>query len=236
MAEARVRRIRTQATVMSAFLLVCSGWAGGAENESAAASFQVASVHFEQNATDGDVEVVFEVKGGEEGLAELIVISPDGRRVVDFKAPDSSTLGIRQFRFESPEPSDVKSLKAAYPEGVYEFAGKTSSGAKLVGNSSLSHRLPATATFARSVPAAEKVSMTDLEISWSAVEGVASYVVEIEQDELNIRITALLQGSSTSFTVPHGFLLPGTEYQMAIGTVSGEGNISLVETSFTTEE
>jgi len=181
------------------------------------------------------VEVVFEVEGGEEGLAELIVVSPDGRRVVDFKAPDSSTLGIRQFRFESPEPSDVESLKAAYPEGVYEFAGKTSSGAELVGNSSLSHRLPAAATFVRPAPAAEKVSMTDLEISWSAVEGVASYVVEIEQDELNVRITALLQGSSTSFTVPNGFLLPGMEYQVAIGTVSGEGNISFVETSFTTE-
>jgi hypothetical protein len=36
--------------------------------------------------------------------------------------------------------------------------------------------------------------------------------------------------------VPNGFLLPGMEYQMAIGTVSGEGNISFVETSFTTEQ
>ena len=112
-----MRRIRTQATLMSAFLLVYSGWAGGAENESAAASFQVASVHFEQNATDGDVEVVFEVKGGEEGLTELIVVSPDGRRVVDFKAPDSSTLGIRQFRFESPEPSRCQVTKGRLSRG-----------------------------------------------------------------------------------------------------------------------
>jgi len=34
--------------------------------------------------------------------------------------------------------------------------------------------------------------------------------------------------------VPDGFLLPGTEYQLAIGTVSAEGNVSFVETTFTT--
>jgi hypothetical protein len=222
---------------MSALLLVFSGWARGAETQSAAAvPFPVASVHFEQNATDGDMEVVFEVKGGDDGLAEFIVVSPDGRTIVDFNAPDSSTLGIRQFRFESPEPPDVESLKAAYPEGVYEFSGKTSSGAKLVSKATLSHRLPATTTFAEPAPAAENVSVKDLKISWSAVEGVASYVVEIDQDELNVNITALLPGSSTSFAIPDGFLLPGTEYQMGIGTVTGEGNISFVETTFTTEK
>ena len=229
-------RIGAQTTVMTVFVLAFSGWALESESEPDGASFEVASVHFEQNATDGDVEVVFEVQGEEGGLVELIIVSPDGRRVVDFKAPDPTTLGIRQFRFESPEPSDIESLKAAYPEGVYDFAGKTSSGAKLVGESSLSHRLPATATFAGSATTAERVLMTDLEISWSAVEGVASYVVEIEQDELNVRITALLPGSSTSFAVPKGFLSPGREYQIAIGTVSDEGNISFMETSFTTEE
>jgi hypothetical protein len=222
---------------MSAFLLVFSGWARGAETESAeAVPFPVASVHFEQNATDGDVEVVFEVKGGDDGLVELVVVSPDGRTVVDFNAPDSSTLGMRQFRFESPEPPDVKSLKTAYPEGAYEFSGKTSSGARLIGKSTLSHRLPATTTFTKPAPAAENVSVKDLEISWSAVEGAASYVVEIEQDELNVNITALLPGSSTSFAMPDGFLLPGAEYQMGIGTVTGEGNISFVETTFKTEK
>jgi hypothetical protein len=105
----------------------------------------VARVHFEQNATDGDVEVVFKVKGGDAGLAKLAVISPDGRTVIDFSAPDASTLGIRQFRFESPEPGDVESLKSAYPEGVYTFAGATAAGNKYYGESTLNHKLPAPA-------------------------------------------------------------------------------------------
>jgi len=225
-----------QAAMMSTLFLILGGSAPGAEAQSATAGlFPVAIVHVEQNATDGDMEVVFEVKGGHDGLAELFVVSPDGRTVVAFRAPDSSTLGIRQFRFESPEPRDGTSLRAAYPEGVYHFSGKMFSGAKLVGKTTLSHRLPAIATFVKPIPAAENVSVKDLAVSWSAVEGVASYVINIKQSEMNVSITARLPASSTSFAVPHGFLVRGRKYKMAIGTVTHEGNISYVETTFTTE-
>ena len=89
-------RIWAHATVISVFLLVLSGWARGAETEfTVAAPFPVASVHFEQNATDGDVEVVFEVRAEDDGLTELLIVSPDGRTVVDFNAPHSTTLGRR---------------------------------------------------------------------------------------------------------------------------------------------
>ncbi|RMD96832.1 MAG: hypothetical protein D6814_10675, partial [Calditrichaeota bacterium] len=81
--------------------------------------FAQANAHFEQNITDGDVEVVFEIKAGDDGLTRLTVISPDGRTVLDFRAPDHSSLGMRQFRFESPEPGDIEALKSAYPEGNY---------------------------------------------------------------------------------------------------------------------
>jgi hypothetical protein len=227
--------ILPHAAVISAFLLALSGSARGAGPESGAAgSFPVAKVHFEQNATDGDVEVVFEVKADKDGLAELMIRSPDGRPVVTFKAPDASTLGMRQFRFESPESSDVKSLKAAYPEGAYEFSGTTFAGAKLSGKSTLSHRLPATTAFAKPAPGAEEVAVKNFRMSWKAVEGVASYIVNIEQLELNVNISALLPGSSTSFALPDGFLARDKEYTMAIGTVTREGNVSFVESSFTT--
>jgi hypothetical protein len=67
------------------FLLSSHGLALGAGKESGPPlPFAVANVRFEQNATDGDAEVVFEVKGGKEGLAKLTVVSPDGRTVIDF--------------------------------------------------------------------------------------------------------------------------------------------------------
>ena len=132
---------RTHAAVISAFLFVLSGSAQRAASEPSPAPFPIATVHMEQNATDGDKEVVFQAKADTEGLVELDIRSPDGRAVIAFKAPDASTLGMRQFRFETPEPPDSKALQAAFPEGAYEFFGRTTSGAKLVGKSTLNHRL-----------------------------------------------------------------------------------------------
>lgn len=198
--------------------------------------FAVARVHFEQNATDGDVEVVFEVKGGDAGLAKLTVISPDGRTIIDFSAPDASTLGIRQFRFESPEPGDVAGLKSAYPEGMYTFAGVNAAGDKYYGESTLNHKLPATAAFLRPAAGARGVVVKDLEINWTPVKNLAAHIIEIEQDELDINLSAKLPGSVVTFAVPDGFLLPGTEYKLSIGTVTDAGNISVVETTFTTAD
>jgi hypothetical protein len=197
-------------------------------------SFAVASARFEQNATDGDVEVVFEVEGSDDGLTKLAVVSPDGRTIIDFTAPDVSTLGTRGFRFESPEPRDTESLKSAYPEGTYIFTGTSAAGVKFHAESTLSHKLPVAISFLRP-PAGERgVDTKDLRITWTPVQNVAGYIIDIEQDELDVSITAKLPGSVTSFPVPDGFLVPGTQYELAIGAVTYEGNRSFVETVFTT--
>jgi hypothetical protein len=196
--------------------------------------FPVATVHFEQNVTDGDIEVVFEVKGRDEGLAKLVVAAPDGRTVIDFTAPDASTMGIRQFRFESPEPGDVARLKAAYPEGVYTFTGATAAGEKLEGQSRLSHRLPAPAGFLRPAANARGVGLAGLVLTWTPVKDAAAYVVYIEQPALNFSLTAHLPASVTRFAVPDGVLVSGREYQLGIGTVAAQGNSSFVETTLTT--
>ena len=218
-------------------LLGSAGFAWAAGAGSSPSKLPMASVRFEQNATDGDVEVVFKAKGRDEGLAKLSVVSPDGRTVIDFAAPDASTLGIREFVFESPEPTDVKGLKAAYPEGVYQFAGATAAGQELRGESRLSHALPAAASFLRPGPDARSVAVSGLEISWTPPAGkVSGYIIELEQDELDVHLEATLPGSATRFAVPDGFLRPGTEYDLGIGTVSEQGNVSFVETSFTTAD
>jgi hypothetical protein len=198
-----------------------------------AKSFPVARVRFEQNATDKDVEVVFEITVRSEGLSKLAVVSPDGRTVVDFKAPDSAS-GIRQFVFESPEPRDIESLKADFPEGTYSFTGVTVSGAALQGKATLNHELPATASFVSPIANATNVPVKDVKISWSAVPEMSGYIIELEQEESDTSIKATLPASVNSFAVPAGFLRPGAEYMLGIGTVSQDGNISYVETSFTT--
>jgi hypothetical protein len=78
------------------------------------------------------------------------------------------------------------------------------------------------------------VGAKNLKITWTPVKNLAAYIIRIKQRTLGANLTATLPGSVATFAVPDGFLRPGMEYQLAIGTVSDEGNISFVETTFTT--
>ncbi len=228
--------MQTRVLAGSILALVACGTASGAGSDTVKPlPFDEASIRFEQNVTDGDVEVVFQITGGDEGLVTLIVVSPDGRTVVDFTAPDVSTLGIRSFEFESPEPKDIEGLKTAYPEGTYTFNGLTQSGKKLHGESTLHHQLPTPVSFLRPGAEATGVGTENLEIAWTPVDDAAAYIIEIEQDALNMKIKAQLPKSTDVFPV-RGVLLPGVEYDLSIGTVSPQGNISIVETTFSTSE
>lgn len=196
--------------------------------------FTTAKVRFEQNVSDQDVEVVFEVNAGDKGLSKLTVLSPDGRAVIDSLASDYSTLGIREYNFESPEPRDVLRLKAVYPQGEYIFSGTTVSGDKYRSASRLSHELPPAISFLRPAAGARGVAVKDLEIAWTPVKDVAAYILEIQHDKLGVELKVKLPASTATFAVPNGLLLPGEAYQLSIGTVSDEGNISFLETTFTT--
>lgn len=215
------------------------GACGGTRRDVPAATgdpdaFPVAAVRLEQNATDGDVEVVFEAKGGSDGLTRLTITAPDGRTVVAFAAPDSSTLGMRQFRFESPEPTDMQRLLAAYPEGEYRFAGVTATGQRYASSATLQHRLPSPTAVAYPADEAADVPVTGLRISWAPAAEAATYIVTVEQGALGFSLSARLSGSASAFAVPDGVLAPGREYQLALGTVTAEGNASFVETTFVT--
>ena len=204
------------------------------------ARFSEARVRFEQNATDGDVEVVFDIVGLKDGLAKLKVVAPDGRTVVDFSAPHApaaphaANSGIRQFTFESPEPTDIAGLKAAYPAGEYVITGTSVSGTKLESKAKLNHTLPATTKCEYPQADAEDVPTKNVIIKWAAVPGISGYALELTNEDANTSIEAKLPASASSFSVPAGFLVPGGTYQLGIGTVSAEGNASYIELEFST--
>ena len=102
------------------------------------------------------------------------------------------------------------------------------------GSSTLSHQLPATATLLQPAPDAEKVNPRRLVLKWSPVPDIEAFIVYIEQDALKVSITSRVPGAVTSFEVPEGFLAPGTEYTVGLGTVTKDGNASFVESTFTT--
>jgi hypothetical protein len=189
-----------------------------------------------QNATDGDVEVVFEIKGGDDGLTSLIITAPDGRRVATFTAPGTSTLGLRQFRLESPEPPDAARVLAAYPEGPYAFASTTADGTASSGVATLSRSLPTAATVLSPADGSEGVPITGLVVRWTPVPNVEAYVIAVQGPDPGTVVTARMPASATALRIPDGVLHAATEYQLAVGSVLADGNTAFVETNFTTDK
>jgi hypothetical protein len=211
------------------FVLVTPGCAGQKE-----LPFKKLSIRFEVNHTDGDGEVVLTVKAPE-GLKWFKVFAPDGETIISIQSSDErkgiDPIGLAQFNIESGEPS-IDGVKAAYPEGTYRVLGKTISGNNLSGEVVLSHKLLPPPVF---TPHDKKgVEPNNTVVKWQSVEGSVSYEVEIENDDLNVNVTSRLPGNATRFNVPPGFLLPGTEYELGVTSVSKEGNLSVAESSFVT--
>jgi hypothetical protein len=195
--------------------------------------FEQLSIYLERNIQDKDAEIKFEVTGASDGLTALTVSGPGERKVVDVKTPDSK-LGIRKLTIESPEPADDRIVKADFPAGVYRFEGNTSKGARLRGETPLSHTFPEPATFEYPKSGQKDVPAGDLTLRWSVPKGIESCVIVIEQPGSPYEIRALVPASTKTFTVPKGFLRAGQAYTLAIGTVAKDGNRSFIETDFTT--
>lgn len=215
--------------VLAALAAVWAPFGGALAQE----KFEKAKIYFEQNVQDKDVEVKFDVIGGSAGLATVKIIAPDGRTVVDFKAVDSK-IGIRHLILETPEPKNDGTIEKDFPAGVYKFTGTLVGGKALQGESTLSHKLPAAASFLRPRPDEKNVPLKGMRAGWAAQKNLEAVVVILEQEKTGRDLRVTLAGDATSFAVPDGFLQPGMEYKIAVGTVAVGGNASFFETSFTT--
>ena len=208
-------------------------WVAAGMAASAAENFKQVAIYLEQNVEDGDIEVKFEIVGGRTGLAALQVAAPDGRTVIDVKAPDSK-LGLRHFAIETPEPANNGSVQTDYPAGRYRFTARTVSGETLSGEAVLNHQLPPPASGVRPRAGETGVPPVGLKIRWVPVAAVSGYILTVEQQETGREIRAVLPPSATSFSVPAGFMEFGAAYKLSIGTISPDGNRSFTESRFTT--
>lgn len=196
--------------------------------------FKKLEMIFEVNETDNDGEVVLDVKGPE-GLMWFQGTAPDGGVVIFVNSNDErkgiDPIGLSQIKLETGEPS-VEGVKKAYPEGTYKFLARTVSGKRVYGEAKLSHqRLPAP----KFTPQDEKgIDPNNAIVKWKTVKGAVAYEVEIENDDLEISVTAELPGSATQFHIPKGFLTPGTEYEVGVMTFGENGNKSVAQSSFVT--
>lgn len=196
----------------------------------------------ELNTTDEDVGIQIFLDGDQ--WKKLKVFDPDGRKIFDVKAGGSvRLLGLTELFFESEEPSldelPLADLLALFPEGRYEFVGKTVDNKPLTGHARFTHAIPAGPILVAPVEGAV-VDPDNTVIEWQAVadppgsEIVAYQVIVEREDPLRV-FDVKLPASATSVTVPAEFMEPATEYKFEVLAVEEGGNQSIAERPFETE-
>ncbi len=197
--------------------------------------FDELSLFVESNAVDGDAEVILKLDA-DAALRSLKVVGPDGKKVVGLATRGNRNLGHRQVEMESKEPASAAAF-AAFPEGVYQFRGVSVDGERFFGEVTFSHALLAPVTVTSPASGATDVPLTGLTASWTPTPGVTRYIVEVEEEDVETNSLVVdVPGTSTSFAIPDGWLLPGTTYQIAVGAVGPTGNVTVYEHLFTTVE
>lgn len=219
---------------LSAFLMF--GTSGVAMSSLAARPawipFAEARILVEWNASDGDAEVVVRVDA-DVGLERLLIVNPHGRTVLDLRSKHTHALGLRKIALETPEPL-LEDVLAAYPQGCYLFLGRSTDGQVLFSSVELSHSLPDAPVITFPLAGATGVPAGSGAVTWTAGPDAEGFFFELESDDAGVDLKANLLGSTTSFGFPAGFLIADTEFQVGVGARAENGNLTVVEHTFTT--
>ncbi len=197
----------------------------------------IAKIYWEYNATANDLGVHVSLDG--EDWKQLRIENPKGLTLFEVKGMGPyKEFGMTELFFEGAEPSlddvPLEVLLAKFPEGEYEFEGKTVDGAEIEGEDLFDHDIPAGPDVFSSIG-----SNNFLQIDWTAVDGpppgfpnqdieVVAYQVIVESFQVTVPATVL------SMTIPPEFVgtLAAGEHQFEVLAIEASGNQTLTEGSF----
>ncbi len=184
----------------------------------------------EYTATSGEAALKVAAES-EHQLRRVSVRGPGGESMLELYAEDRRGVALQGLVLETYE-SSLSQLLRTFPEGEYGLRAKGVSGGSAFGSALLSHELPAVPIILRPRAGAAAVDPC-LTVTWAADSGAAAYRVGLEQGDSD-NIVVELPPERTSFTVPEGVLRSNELTQLEVGTVGANGNITLVEFTFTT--
>jgi hypothetical protein len=202
-----------------------------------------AAVFIEWNSTDTDFGIQFFWDG--EGWTKMKVKNEDGDTVLKVKTYNNvKDQSLTEAMFESREPPaselSMKQFLKRFPEGEYEFSGKTFEGDKLVGEADFSHTLAEPTEIVS--PEADSVQDSDgFTIEWTEVtedlDGneieVEFYVVVLENtgDDEATELEIVVPGDAdTELEIPAQFITPESTYKVEIIVQEAEsGNRTITE-------
>ena len=200
-------------------------------------------IEFNSSANDVGVQVLLDG----EPWQFLRINSPDGRKILDITSSKSlKQQGLTELFFESSEPSldevPLADFLARFPEGKYEFEGRTIEGDKLDGEATFSHVIPAGPVIL-SPGEGDEVDPNNVLIRWAPVTQkiagsgqlvIVGYQVVVEGGNPARRFDVTLSAAARSVKVSPEFLEPGTDYTFEILAIEVGGNQTITEGSFVT--
>ncbi len=220
--------------------------------------FDVATVYFELNDTDGDLGIHALIDG--EPWKRLAIEMPDGRENLRIDLRSRLRLqGLTELFFESAEPTfdelDPEDFFDRFPEGEYEVEGMTIEGEELESTTLVTHLLPAPAgnLSVNGMPLPEdcdegpvpSVSEPFL-ITWDPVTHshpdlgrtnepieIVKYELVVEREEPTLlKFSIDLPPDVTTVTLPGGFAASGEEFKVEVLAREASGNQTAVESCF----
>jgi hypothetical protein len=198
---------------------------------------EIAKIYWEYNSSADDLGVHVFLDG--EDWKRIKIVNPDEKTIfnVEGKGPYKE-LGMTELFFEGAEPSladvPLAELLDLFPEGEYEFDGRTVDGADVSGTSTFSHAIPA-----GPVVGATLGPSNSLVIGWTTVTSpppgfpnepitIVGYQVIVGSFQVTVPATA------NSVTVSPEFVasLPTGDNAFEVLAIDASGNQTITEGSF----
>lgn len=214
--------------------------------------FKDVKLIIEHNATAEDTG--FQVFLDGDPWKSLMIEGPDGRSLLEVRPRGPlKTLGLTEFFFETNEPPNaevpIEELLARFPEGAYEFEGRSVEGVEMAGTATLTHAIPKGPRIL-SPAEGEVVDPNNTVVRWEPVtESITGSPVEIVSYEVIVTkpvivsppgfskpvLSVHVSGAITSLTVPPEFFEPGTAYEFEVLALEVGGNQTISSSSFSTK-
>ena len=208
-------------------------------------------IEFNSSANEGVGDVGVQVLLDGEPWHALKMKDRFGRTILEITASTSlRRQGLTELFFESSEPSldevPLAQFLRRFPEGIYEFEGRTIDGQEIEGEAKFTHIIPAGPVIV-SPGEGDVVDPNALIIEWEPVTQkiagsgagalvIVAYQVVVDGGNPSRRFDVTLAAKPTnmSVTVPPEFLEPGTEYTFEVLAIEAGGNQTITESSFVT--
>lgn len=227
----------TRTTTLVLAAAVVGGLAAPCRAAEPAVPLAIAKIYWEYNASANDLGV--HVSLDAEDWKRLRIENPNGRTIFEVEGHGPyKELGMTELFFEGAEPSladvPLDGLLARFPEGVYEFEGRTVDKLDLESVASFSHAIPAGPVVSSQVGPGNA-----LVISWTPVTapppGFPAKPIDIVGYQVIVgTFQVTLPGSATSVTVSPEFVasLARGAQPYEVLAIEASGNQTLTEGTF----